>query len=154
MNVEERIEKLGLKLPTAPMPIGNYVATVRVGNLLFISGQLPIENGVARYVGRIGAELTEEDGYAAARLAALNTLAQIKFALGGFEQLAQLVRVEGHVASAPDWHNTPKVLDGASDLFVNVLAERGRHTRSAFNPPRLPKNVAVELVVTAALSPG
>jgi enamine deaminase RidA (YjgF/YER057c/UK114 family) len=120
---------------------------------LFISAQLPIENGVPRYVGRVGAELSEEEGYAAARLAGLNVLSQIQAALGTFERLAHLVRVEGHVASAPQFRNQPKILDGASDLFMAVLGERGRHTRAAFAPERLPLDLAIELVVTAAILP-
>src|SRR5262245_5966435 len=153
MNVEAKLHELGLQLPPPPKPAGNYSPTMRVGNLLFLSGQFPVESGDLRYTGRVGAELTEEQGYAAARLAALNVLAQIRSALGGFDRLQTLVRVEGHVAAAPGWHNTPKVLDGASDLFVAVLGERGRHTRTAFNPPSLPWNLAVELVVTAAVEP-
>jgi enamine deaminase RidA (YjgF/YER057c/UK114 family) len=141
-------------LPPAPKPAGNYSATVLAGNLLFISGQFPIENGVPAYTGRIGGELTEEQGYAAARLAGLNVLAQIRAALGTLDRVDCLVRVEGHVASTPGWHNTPKVLDGASDLFREVLGERGRHTRTAFNPASLPWDLAVELVVTAAVKPG
>jgi enamine deaminase RidA (YjgF/YER057c/UK114 family) len=151
MNVDLKLEDLGIKLPPAPKPAGNYSAFVRAGNLLFLSGQFSIEDGAPRYNGRVGAELSEEQGYAAARLAALNVLAQIRAALGGFDQLKHLVRVEGHVASAPGWHNTPLVLDGASDLFVAVLGERGRHARTAFNPSCLPWNLAVELVVTAAV---
>src|SRR5436309_3046223 len=125
MSVELKLDQLGLKLPTPPKPAGNYSAYVRTANLLFISGQLPLENGVLRYRGTVGAELTEEEGCAAARVAALNVLAQIRAALGGFDRLEHLVRVEGHVAAAPGWYNTPKVLDGASDLFVSVLGERG-----------------------------
>jgi enamine deaminase RidA (YjgF/YER057c/UK114 family) len=151
MDVEQKLAELGLKLPPAPKPAGNYAAFVRAGNLLFISAQLPIENGELRYVGRVGLELTEAQGYAAARMAALNVLAQIRAALGGFDRLQTLLRVEGHVSAAPGWHNTPKVLDGASDLFAAVLGERGAHTRAAFNPPSLPYNLAVELVVTAAV---
>jgi len=153
MRVEAKLAELGLKLPAAPKPAGNYSAFVRTGNLLFISGQLPIENGVPRYTGRVGAELNDEQGHAAARLAALNVLAQIQVALGSFDRLERLVRVEGHVASAPGWHNTPKVLDGASDLFVAVLGQRGSHARAAFNSLSLPLNVAVELVVTAVVKP-
>lgn len=153
MNPEEKLAELGLVLPTPSRPAGNYVPFVDAGDLLFISGQLPIENGSLRYVGRIGDELTDADGYAAARLAALNVLAQIKAALGGFDRLKHLVRVEGHVASAPGFYNQPKVLDGASDLFAAVLGERGRHARSAFAPQQLPWNLAVELVVTAAIHP-
>ena len=153
MIVEIQLEKMGLVLPPAPQPAGNYQAAIRSGNLLFLSGQFPIENGQLRYTGRVGAELSEADGYAAARLAALNVLAQIHAALGGFDNLDTLLRVEGHVASAPGWNNAPKVLNGASDLFAQVLGDRGRHTRTAFTPPGLPWNLAVELVVTAAIKP-
>ena len=153
MTPEQKLAELGLKLPKPPRPAGNYVPAFEAGNLLFISGQFPIDNGTPRYLGRVGAELSEEEGYAAARLAALNVLGQIHTALGGFDRLESLVRVEGHVAAAPGWHNTPKVLDGASDLFVAVLGEKGHHTRSAFNPSILPWDLAVELVVTAAVKP-
>jgi enamine deaminase RidA (YjgF/YER057c/UK114 family) len=153
MNVETKLAELGLKLPVAPKPVGNYLAFVRTGSLLFLSGQFPIADGDLRYAGRVGSELTDQQGYAAARLAALNVLAQINSALGGFDRLESLVRVEGHVAAAPGWHNTPRVLDGASDLFVAVLGKRGKHARVAFNPPTLPLNAAVELVVTAAVKP-
>jgi enamine deaminase RidA (YjgF/YER057c/UK114 family) len=151
MSIELRLQELGLTLPTPPKPAGNYQPWLVTGNLLFLSGQFPIKDGQLRYTGQVGAELTEADGYAAARLAALNVLAQIHAALGGFDRLKTLLRVEGHAASAPDWNNAPKVLDGASDLFVAVLGERGRHTRAAFTPPRLPLNLAVELVVTAVI---
>ena len=151
MNVEGRLKELGLTLPNPPRPAGNYQPWISSGNLLFLSGQFPIENGASRYVGRVGAELSEGDGYAAARLAASNVLAQIQAALGGFDRLDHLVRVEGHVASAPGWNNAPKVLDGASDLFASVLGERGRHTRTAFTPAQLPLNLAVELVVVATV---
>lgn len=153
MTPEEKLTGLGVKLPTPSRPAGNYVPCVEANELLFISGQFPIENGAPRYVGRVGAKLSEADGYAAARLAALNVLAQIHAALGGFDRLAHLVRVEGHVASAPGFHNQPKVLDGASDLFAAVLGERGRHTRAAFAPERLPWDLTIELVVTAAVLP-
>jgi enamine deaminase RidA (YjgF/YER057c/UK114 family) len=153
MSVEENLRSLGIALPVAPKPAGNYQAWLTHGDLLFLSGQFPIEDGKLRFVGRIGAELTEDEGYAAARLAALNVLAQIGAALGGFERLETLLRVEGHVASAPDWNNAPKVLDGASDLLVAVLGDRGHHTRAAFTPAQLPWNLTVELVVTAAVRP-
>jgi enamine deaminase RidA (YjgF/YER057c/UK114 family) len=153
MTVEQQLKKLGLVLPPPPKPAGNYQPWILSGNLLYLSGQLPIQDGQLIYTGRVGAERTEADGYDAARLAALNVLAQIHAALGGFDQLKTLLRVEGHVASAPNWNNAPKVLDGASDLFVTVLGERGRHARTAFTPAQLPLNVAVELVVTAAVKP-
>jgi enamine deaminase RidA (YjgF/YER057c/UK114 family) len=98
MNVKLNLEQLGLKLLPAPKPIGNYVAAVHAGDLLFISGQLPIKNGELQYAGQVGSELTEKEGYAAAQLAALNVLAQIESALGSFDRLAHLVRVECSMA--------------------------------------------------------
>jgi enamine deaminase RidA (YjgF/YER057c/UK114 family) len=151
MNVEQRLKEIGLTLPNPPEPAGNYQPWILSRDLLYLSGQFPIENGAPRYSGRVGAELTEAEGYAAARLAALNVLAQIQAALGSFDRLDRLVRVEGHIASAPSWNNAPKVLNGASDLFVSVLGERGRHTRTAFTPAQLPLNLAIELVVVAAV---
>jgi enamine deaminase RidA (YjgF/YER057c/UK114 family) len=153
VNIEAKLQELRLTLPDPPKPVGNYQPWIETGGLLFVSGQLPIADGQLRFTGRVGAELSEEEGYAAARLAALNVLAQIRGALGGFERLVTIVRLEGHVASAPGWNNAPKVLDGASDLFATVLGPRGRHTRAAFCPDRLPLNIAVELVATAAVRP-
>jgi enamine deaminase RidA (YjgF/YER057c/UK114 family) len=154
MNIEENLRLRGIELPPAPKPAGHYQPWLQRGDLLYLSGQLPIEHGERRFIGRVGAELTEEQGYAAARLAAVNVLAQIRAALGGFDRLETLLRLEGHVASAPGWNNAPRVLDGASDLFIAALGERGRHTRAAFTPPQLPLGFAVELVVTAAVRSG
>lgn len=152
MNVEQRLAELGLELPNPPRPAGNYQPWILSGNLLYLSGQFPILDGKLLFTGCLGAERTEEDGYAAARLAALNVLAQIRAALREFDRLKTLLRVEGHVASTPGWNNAPKVLDGASDLFAAVLGNRGRHTRTAFTPAQLPLNLTVELVVTAAVN--
>jgi enamine deaminase RidA (YjgF/YER057c/UK114 family) len=149
--VQQKLWELGLALPVAPKPAGNYSAFMRSGNLLFLSGQFPIHNGSGAIKGRVGLELSDQDGYAAARIAALNVLAQIRAALGSFDHLDTLVRVDGYVASSQKWLNTPKVLDGASDLFAATLNQRGSHCRSALNVPRLPYNFAVELVVTAAI---
>lgn len=151
MNPERRLHELGLQLPVPPKPAGSYQPWLIHGNLLLVSGQFPIERGELRYVGRVGAELSAEDGRRAARLAALNVLAQIRSALDGFDRLATLLHVAGHVAAAPPWNSAPEVLDGASGLFLEVLGERGRHTRSAFVPAQLPLGLSVELVVTAAV---
>lgn len=153
MNIEQRLNELGLVLPNPPRPAGNYQPWIIHDNLLVLSGQFPIENGRLRHQGRVGAELTEDQGREAARLAAVNVLAQMNAALGGFDRLVTLLRVEGHVAADSGWNNAPAVLDGASDLFASVLGERGRHTRTAFTPAQLPLNLAVELVVTAAIQP-
>lgn len=151
MDIHTRLRELGLRIPEPPAPAGNYEPWLIAGQLLFVSAQFPIEHGELRCTGQVGADVTEEQGYAAARLAALNVLAQIHAALGDLDRLETLARVEGHVASAPGWHAAPKVLDGASDLFVAVLGSKGRHTRAAFTPLRLPLNLTVELVVTAVL---
>lgn len=153
MSVEQKLADLGLTLPTPPQPLGNYTAVSEAGNLLFISGQGPLENGTLRWNGRVGAELTLEEGQQAAQLTALNVLAQIKRHLGGFERLHHIVRVEGHVSSAEGFLKQPAVLDAASDLFAAVLGEKAGHARSAFSHPRLPADLAVELVVIAQILP-
>ena len=151
-SVDSRLAGLGLTLPEAPHPVGNYRAVVISNGLLFVSGQLPLLNGALKYQGRVGIELTEAAAGAAAQLAALNVLAQIRLALNGFDRLISLLRVEGYVSSAPGWTQQPRVLDFASNLFTTVLGEKGVHTRSASAAPQLPLNAAVELVVTAAIS--
>jgi enamine deaminase RidA (YjgF/YER057c/UK114 family) len=153
MSVEERLSRLGLQLPAAPRPAGRYQPWIITNGLLFISGQIPLVDGALKYRGRVGAELTEDEGRDASRIAALNVLAQIDAALGGFERLITLTRVEGTVASAPDWFQQPRVLDGASDLFYEALGHCGDHTRAAFGAFSLPLNAPVELVVTAAVRP-
>ena len=151
MSVEQRLAKLGFELPEAPRALGSYRPAVLAGGLLFISGQLPMSNGKLAYIGRVGAELSEADGRAAAQLAALNVLAQIHAALGGFDRLLTLLRVEGHVSSAPGYFDQPRVIDAASELFSEVLGDKGAHSRAAFAPPALPRNAAIELVVIAAV---
>ncbi|MDJ0949279.1 MAG: RidA family protein [Alphaproteobacteria bacterium] len=150
-TVRARLKALNLTLPVPPQPAGAYTSAIRANGILYLSGQFPIADGKPRYEGRVGAELSEEEGHAAARLAALNVLAQIDRALGGFEALVTIARVEGHVSSAPGWFNHPVVLDGASELFKAVLDERAGHTRSAMSHHQLPWNLPVELVVTAAV---
>jgi enamine deaminase RidA (YjgF/YER057c/UK114 family) len=152
-GVADRLTKLGLHLPTAPPAAGRYRPWIISGDLLFISGQLPLINGQLTYRGRVGGELSEREGCEACRLAALNVLAQINAALGGFERLISLVRVEGHVSSVPGWFQQPRLLDAASDLFREVLGPKGEHARAAFAAPSLPLNAPVELVVTAAVEP-
>ncbi len=151
MSVKGNLRRLGLTLPAAPRPVGSYRATLESHGLLFLSGQFPLENGTLKYVGRIGRELTEEQGYQAARLAALNVLAQLEAATDSFARLDQIVRVEGHVASADSFLRQPTILDGASDLFANVLESKAGHARTAFSHSRLPLDAPVEVVVIAAV---
>ncbi|WP_321881927.1 RidA family protein [Paraburkholderia bannensis] len=156
MSIEERLAELGLTLPEAPQPLGSYTAVSEAGNLLFISGQVPLVNGKMAFTGQVGRDLSIEEGRAAARATALNVLAQIARHLGGVDQMERLeriVRVEGHVSSAEGFYDQPAVLDGASELFAQVLGDKAGHARSAFSYTQLPANAAVALVVIASLRP-
>lgn len=151
MTVEAKLAELGLALPDPPQPLGNYTAVSEAGDLLFISGQVPLVNGTLAWAGQVGRDLTVEQGREAARAAALNVLAQIARHPGGFERLERIVRVEGHVSSAEGFFGQADVLDGASDLFARVLGEKAGHARSAFSHAQLPVNATVELVVIARM---
>jgi enamine deaminase RidA (YjgF/YER057c/UK114 family) len=153
MDVEERLAAMGLVLPAPPAPVGNYRAGLIRGTFGSLSGQLPIRDGKPAVTGVLGLDLTVEQSQAAARLAGLNVLAQLKHLLGTFDRLAGLIRMDGVVASVPEFDRHPAVLDGASDLFAAVLGERGVHTRSAIGATSLPLRMPVELVVTFATRP-
>jgi len=145
MNFEERIADLGLTLPAAPSPMANYVTVRRVDNLLFFSGAGPFEDGKPVVFGKVGAELTQEQGYAAARLTGLNLIAQLKNELGDLDRIKQFVKVQAFVASAPDFLNQPAVLNGTSDLFAEVFGEQGKHARTAVAVTQLPFNIPIEV---------
>lgn len=153
MSVQARLAARGLSLPNPPQPLGSYTAVSQAGDLLFISGQLPLVDGKVVYQGAVGSDLSLEEGKKAAELAALNVLAQIERHLGGFERLDHIVRLEGHVTSAPGCLQQPAVLDGASDLFADVLQEKAGHARAAYSQVQQPGNAAVILVVIAQLKP-
>ena len=143
-DVEFRLATLGVKLPDAPSPAANYVPYVISGGLAFIAGQAPVAAGQYQSVGRVGAEVTLEQAQAAARLCALNVLAQVKAAAGGdWSRVTRCVRLCGYVSSAPGFFEQPKVMDGASDLMVQALGEAGKHARSALGVAGLRGNVPV-----------
>ena len=144
-KVEARLKSLGIALPAAPNPVANYVPSCLAGNLLFISGQISRAADGAVFKGRIGADLTIDQGREAARLAALNVLAQVKAAVGELDRVAQVVRLTGFVNAAPDFTDHPQVVNGASDLMVEVLGDKGRHTRAAVGVSSLPMGCAVEV---------
>lgn len=148
MDTEKRLKELGLVLPQTPEAKGNYCTIRRTGCYLTLSGQGPLVNGELRYTGRIGAELTVEQGYDAARLSALNLLAVLKAAAGDLDRIA-LVKVLGFIAAAPEFTAYPAVLNGASDLFLAALGERGRHSRSAVGVYGLPFGLPVEIELVA-----
>lgn len=153
MTIERKLAELGLALPDPPQPLGSYTAVSEAGNLLFVSGQLPLVDGKLAYAGRVGERLSVDEGRHAAQLAALNVLAQIRAHLGGFDRLHHIARVEGHVASADGFFGQPAVIDGASDLFAAVLGDKAGHARSAFSQRQLPADAAVVLVVIAEILP-
>lgn len=153
MSVESKLAARGLTLPPPPKPLGSYTAVSQAGDLLFISGQLPLRDGKVVWQGQVGRELTVEQGKQAAQLAALNVLAQIHAHLGGFERLDHIVRVEGYVTSAPGVLDQPAVVDGASDLFADVLGEKAGHARAVYAQSQQPGNAAVILVVIAQVKP-
>jgi enamine deaminase RidA (YjgF/YER057c/UK114 family) len=152
-QVEERLAGLGIDLPPAPAPVGNYRRGVVRGQIGVLSGQFPLRDGKALYTGRLGEELSLEEGQAAARAAALNVLAQLRELLGSFAPLDGLLRVDGFVASGCGFVQQPAVLDGASNFLVEVLGERGAHARTAIGVSSLPMNMPVELAVTFAVRP-
>lgn len=153
MSVEKRLAEKGLVLPQPPRPLGAYTAVSEAGNLLFISGQVPLRDGRMAFAGRVGESRTLEEGKEAAEIAALNVLAQIKQHLGDFERLDHIVRVEGHLSCVDGFFDQPAVVDGASELFSNVLGEQAGHARSAFSHSQLPANATVILVVIAQIKP-
>src|SRR5713101_5752859 len=145
-TVETRLQELGVKLPIAPQPVGAYVGVTRVGKLLVTSGQLPWVGEKLLHKGRVGGELTLEQGYEAARICALNALAQLRAELASLDHIKQIVRVEGYVHSAPGFRDHPKVLNGASDLLNKAFGEKGRHTRTALGIADMPLDAPVQLV--------
>jgi enamine deaminase RidA (YjgF/YER057c/UK114 family) len=144
-RIEARLAELKIELPKAAIPVANYVPVATAGNLAFVSGQVTIWNGEFRYKGRLGREYTVEDGQAAARLCALNIVAQLKNAFGDLDRVKRCVKLTVFVNSADDFTDQPKVANGASDLMVEVFGDAGKHTRSAVGVNVLPLNVAVEV---------
>jgi len=148
---EERLRKLGIELPTPTTPAANYVPTVIAGGLLFVAGQLPMgPNGLA-HTGRLGDGVDIAGGQAAARLCAINLLAHARSALGSLDRVAQLVKLTGFVAGTADFTDPHKVINGASDLMVDALGDRGRHARAAVVAVQLPLGASVEVEAIFAI---
>ena len=140
MSIDRRIEELGLELPPVPAPAGNYVHAVRTGNLLFLAGK-----GPGKAAGKVGAEFTTEEGYRHARTVGLTLIAVMRAELGSLDRVARIVKVLGMVNATPDFGEHPKVINGCSDLFVEVFGERGKHARSAVGMGSLPSGIPVEI---------
>lgn len=142
---ESRLAELEIQLPTPPAAVAAYEPWIRTGEIVVTSGQLPWDGDDMAYTGKLGDDLTVEEGYAAARLATINGLAQLKDATGSLNQIAQIVRVEGNVHAAEGFQGQPEVLDGASELLRDVFGERSGHTRTALGTNEMPLNAAVQL---------
>lgn len=144
-QIEARLAELGVTLAEASAPAANYVPFVQVGETLFVSGQISMENG-QMITGKIGADMSVEQGAAAAKVCAINLLAQVKAACGGdLDKLVRVVKLTGFVNSTPDFEQQPMVINGCSDFLVEALGDKGRHSRSAVSAGALPFNVAVEI---------
>ena len=144
-KIEQKLESLGYPLGSPAAPVGAYVPAVRTGNLIVTSGQLPFVGGELKFVGKVGAEVSEADGQQAARLCVVNALTHIRMIVGHLDKISRVVRVEGFVQSAPGYTRQPIVLNGASELLLELFGEVGRHTRVAVGVSELPLNAAVEL---------
>lgn len=144
-TIEQKLAELGITLPTPVAPLANYVPVVRTGNLLMVSGQLSIDSAGKLMTGKLGGGVDIETGRAAARLCGINILAQVKAAIGDLDKVVRVVKLVGFVNSVPDFADQPKVMNGCSDLFVEVLGDKGRHARSAVGIAALPFDAAVEV---------
>ena len=144
-TIENRLKDLGISLPEAAAPAANYVPFVKTGNQLFVSGQLPMEGGKLDITGKLGADVDLEQGKAAAKLCAINLLAQAKAATGDLDRVSRLVKIVGFVNSTAEFTDQPQVINGASDFLVEAMGDKGRHARSAVSAASLPFGAAVEI---------
>jgi enamine deaminase RidA (YjgF/YER057c/UK114 family) len=145
MSAEKKLKDLGITLPTPPQPIANYVRAVLVGNFLFVSGHGPYNDGKIKMAGKVGRELTVEEGYQVARNVGLNCLATVKDAIGNLDKVKRVVKLLGMVHCTEDFKDQPKVINGCSDLLVEVFGEIGKHARSAVGMQALPNGIPVEI---------
>jgi enamine deaminase RidA (YjgF/YER057c/UK114 family) len=147
MHIAQKLLALGLQLPETPVPVGNYRPAKRVGNLVFTSGQTARLNGIRRYVGKVGRDVSDEDAYLSARDAALNCIACAASVAGGADNIRDVVKVTGFVNCVDGYERQPAVINGASDLLVQLFGADASHARSALGVNALPSNVSVELEV-------
>lgn len=145
----DRLTELGIELPAAPAPVASYVPVRLAGDLAFVSGQIPMEEGRVLHTGRLGADVDLELGQVAARRCALQALSALRDALGSLDRVIGVVQVSVFVASAPGFTDQPKVANGASDVLVEIFGEEGRHARAAVGVAELPLGACVEVALTA-----
>jgi len=145
MKIEEKLNQLGVKIPEAAKPVASYVPYRRTGNLIFISGQDCRVNGKLKYEGKVGAEVSEEEAYDAAKITVINLLAILKSAIGDFNKVVKIVNLHGYVNSADGFVRQPFVINGASDFLLEVFGDKGKHSRCALSANELPFNTPVEI---------
>ncbi len=152
-EVDARLAELGIEIPEAAAPVANYVGYVKTGNLVFVSGQVPLVGGEFKFQGKVGSDFSVEQGQEAARICAINIIAQLKAATGGdLDRVGRIVRLGGFVNSTPEFGDQPKVINGASDLMVAVFGDAGKHCRAAVSAGSLPLGVAVEIDAIAEIA--
>jgi enamine deaminase RidA (YjgF/YER057c/UK114 family) len=152
MSAEARLKELKIVLPPLPKPVANYLPYRLVGNALYLSGQGPRENGVS-LTGKLGADISLEEGYRRARIVGLGLLSAMRDALGSLDRVDYVVKLLGMVNATPEFNDSPKVINGCSDLFVEVFGEAGRHARSAVGNVMLPHQISVEIAGIIAVKP-
>jgi enamine deaminase RidA (YjgF/YER057c/UK114 family) len=153
MSAEARLKELGVVLPALAKPVANYVPYRIVGNVLYLSGQGPRDENGNMLAGKLGAEISIEEGYRRARLVGLGLLAAMRDALGSLDRVGYIVKLLGMVNATPNFNDPPKVINGCSDLFVDVFGEAGRHARSAVGHVTLPNQISVEIEAIVAIKP-
>jgi enamine deaminase RidA (YjgF/YER057c/UK114 family) len=153
-EVEAKLEALGLALPSPSAPVANYVRAVTVGNVVYLSGHGPSRDGAFAFQGKVGAERTVEEGYQAAQLVMLNCLSSLKQEIGDLDRVERIVKLLGMVNCTEDFGHHPEVINGASDLLVQLYGERGRHARSAVGMQSLPRGITVEIEMIVQLRDG
>lgn len=150
--IEEKIKSMNITLPIPPKAAGSYIPVVKTGNLIYVSGQIPVKDGNVAFQGKVPTDVSLEIAQKAARLCAINILAQIKSEIGTLDKISKIVRVSGFVNSAADFYEQPKVINAASDLLFDIFGEKGRHTRIAVGVASLPLNSTVEIDIIAEIS--
>ena len=141
----DKLKEAGVTLPNPPSPAGSYIPVVTTGNLAFVSGQIPIQDGKVRFTGKIPDEQTIESGQEAAKLCIINGLAQLNAFFGTLENITKIIRISGFVNSSPEFTDQPKIINGASDLLFKIFGESGKHSRIAISAASLPLNASVEI---------
>ncbi len=150
--IEEKLGLLNITLPISPKPVGSYIPVVRTGNLIFVSGQIPVKDGKVEVYGKVPTDISIEVAQQAARLCIINVLAQIKAELGTLDKISRIVRVSGFVNSAQDFIEQPKIINAASDLLFEIFGDIGKHSRIAVGVSSLPLNSTVEIDMIAEVS--